>query len=84
MFNAMVAEGHDARMLSFTPTNGLGGHRNPANEFAWIVGCLGIVESCSSQCETSFLGCIESDEPDEFDRCENELKEGQLNNCIAG
>jgi len=84
MFNAMVAEGHDARMLSFAPTNGLGGHRNPANEFAWIVGCLGIVESCSSQCETSFLGCIESSEPDEFERCENELKEEQLNHCTAG
>merc|ERR1719361_1299618 len=53
MYEAMVQEGNDARLLSF-PGNmaggGAGGHQDPKNSWAWITGCLGIVSSCSSDC----------------------------------
>ena len=50
----MVANGHDARLLSFPPGGNGGGHRGPENQVDWIVGCLGIVSSCSSTiCFTS-------------------------------
>ena len=80
MYEAMVAEGNDARMLSFSG----GGHKNPENQFAWMVGCLGIVDSCSIECETKFLNCITSNSPTEFERCETELKNGALVGCDPG
>ena len=50
----MVENGHDARLLSFPPGGNGGGHRGPENQVDWIVGCLGIVSSCSSTiCFTS-------------------------------
>ena len=45
MYEAMVQEGHDARMLSFQPNSPYGGHSNPQNFESWLVGCLGIVDS---------------------------------------
>jgi len=84
-YEAMVAEGNDARMLSFSPSSdGPGGHRNPENKFSWMVGCLGIVDSCSDQCEASFLECIETNSVDEFARCEVELGNGNLSQCTPG
>ena len=47
-YEAMVANGHDARLLSFPPGSGEGGHKGPENQVDWIVGCLGIMSSCSS------------------------------------
>ena len=44
----MVANGHDARLLSFPPGSSGGGHKGPENQVDWIVGCLGIMSSCSS------------------------------------
>ena len=44
MYEAMTAEGNDARLLSFAG----GQHSNPKNEWDWKVGCLGITDSCSS------------------------------------
>ena len=85
MYEAMVAEGHDARMLSFSPTNGVaGGHSNPQNTYSWIVGCLGIVDSCSESCEASFLSCMQTTSVAEFARCEIELKNGDLADCEIG
>ncbi len=85
-YEAMQSEGHDARMLSFSPNapSAPGGHQNPKNKYSWIVGCLGIVDSCSSACETSFLQCIQSTSVDEFARCEGELENGNIANCSAG
>lgn len=48
MYEAMVAEGNDARLLSF-PAVGKG-HSSPENDMAWTVGCLGIVPSCEAAC----------------------------------
>ena len=85
MYEAMVAEGNDARMLSFSPASGInGGHANPKNKHSWVVGCLGIVDSCSELCETSFLNCATSISEAEFARCETELKNGNLANCDIG
>ncbi len=85
MYEAMVAEGNDARMLSFSNTASItGGHRDPQNKFSWIVGCLGIVDSCSSACEQSFLDCITSNGVDEYARCEGELETGNVANCVVG
>ena len=30
----------------------------PLNEVDWTVGCLGIVEACSSECEKAVLECV--------------------------
>merc|ERR1712038_371476 len=86
MYEAMEEEGNDARMLSFSPSEGItGGHKNPENQFSWIVGCLGIVDSCSDSCENSFLGCMGGAiSPDKFEECELELREGNLSNCEVG
>jgi len=46
MYEAMVREGNDARMLSFAPSTGVdGGHSNPQNAWAWVAGCLGLSEA---------------------------------------
>lgn len=59
-YEAMIANGHDARLLSFPPGVSGGGHSAPLNSVDWIVGCLGVTTSCSSTCETSFLACTGS------------------------
>lgn len=63
---ALKAEGHDARLLRFSPSpdNSIeGGHRDPNNGAYWHVGCLGITAPCSLQCEAAFLECIETRGP---------------------
>ena len=61
MYDKMLAEGHDARLLRFSPsddeiiTDGAitrnktitGGHQDPKNLDYWQIGCLGITSSCS-------------------------------------
>ena len=50
-------EGHDARLLRFSPSDDgtiRGGHRRPMNEAYWIAGCLGITEACSEVNEIMF------------------------------
>eukprot|EP00927_Polykrikos_kofoidii_P028323 TRINITY_DN24761_c0_g1_i2.p1 TRINITY_DN24761_c0_g1~~TRINITY_DN24761_c0_g1_i2.p1 ORF type:complete len:602 (-),score=77.01 TRINITY_DN24761_c0_g1_i2:34-1839(-) len=88
MYEAMVAEGNDARLLSFSPITGGGGHKDPKNEWAWKVGCLGIVPSCSSTCTTSFGTCMDgaSDATDveKFATCEGKIKNGELSGCTVG
>ena len=48
MYEKLVAEGHDARLLRFSPSTEFpGGHRDPENKDYWHLGCLGITPSCS-------------------------------------
>ena len=47
MYDRLVTEGHDARLLRFSPSaDGTipGSHQNPKNSNYWQVGCLGITE----------------------------------------
>jgi len=84
-YEAMTTEGNDARMLSFAPNTGgsNGGHDFPENGFDWVVGCLGIVDSCNATCETSFLACVGGNVGSEnFRRCRERM--GTLDGCGIG
>uniref|UniRef100_A0A7S3QEQ0 Uncharacterized protein n=1 Tax=Chaetoceros debilis TaxID=122233 RepID=A0A7S3QEQ0_9STRA len=84
-YDAMTTEGNDARMLSFAPNTGgnNGGHEFPENGFDWLVGCLGIVDSCNTTCETSFLACMGGNVGSEkFRSCRERM--GTLNGCSMG
>ena len=62
MYKALVDEGHDARLFTFTadPANGIrGGHQDAKNKYSWVNGCLGISPACSSECESSFASCVQ-------------------------
>mmetsp|Transcript_55194 Transcript_55194/g.66455 ORF Transcript_55194/g.66455 Transcript_55194/m.66455 type:complete len:679 (+) Transcript_55194:90-2126(+) len=89
MYEAMVAEGNDARLLSFTPTSENGGHSDPMNTYAWVVGCLGIVESCSDACEAVFGECVADSQGTgstitSFEACEADIADGILMECEIG
>lgn len=90
MYEAMVQEGNDARLLSFGVPEGdtFAGHKDPHNKWAWFAGCLGLTEACSSDCAASFTACVGSatDEKhyDKFATCEAKLKDGELNHCTVG
>merc|ERR1739844_303695 len=63
MYEKMLDEGHDARLLRFSPSaDGTikGGHTDPKNFNYWQIGCLGITPSCSQECETAFVSCVNS------------------------
>lgn len=57
-FEEWTATGNDARLLSFSPSSNEGGHREPDYSYAWLVGCLGMTDSCSTECEASFSSCV--------------------------
>merc|ERR1712018_95421 len=62
-YEAQIREGHDARLFRFDPSEDEtipGGHQDPKNTAYWQVGCLGITEPCSSECESSFTSCMSS------------------------
>jgi len=60
MYEKLMDEGHDARLLRFSPTADFqGGHRDPENKDYWHIGCLGITPSCSTECEFAFIACVE-------------------------
>jgi len=80
MYEAMVAENNDARLLSFSPTVNNGNHRNPENPYDWMVGCLGIVDSCGAACEADFLACADTDT---YDACFKSMADGGLSGCDA-
>jgi len=85
MYEAMVSEGNDARLLSFKPTSSVkGGHKNPQNKVAWIVGCLGIADSCTAACSSSFVACVGSGGVEGFERCQDKIKTGELSDCAKG
>ena len=51
MYDRLVTEGHDARLLRFSPSaDGTipGSHQNPKNYNYWQAGCLGITEGIKS------------------------------------
>merc|ERR1719328_734756 len=61
MYEKLVNEGHDGRLLRFSPSEDgtiEGSHKDPKNKAHWYVGCLGITEPCSSECEDSFTSCM--------------------------
>ena len=61
MYEKLVNEGHDARLLRFSPSDDEtieGGHKDPKNTAHWQVGCLGITAPCSETCEASFVECM--------------------------
>ena len=63
MYEALLNEGHDARLLRFAPSDDEtieGGHTDPKNVADWIVGCLGITSPCSDACEKAFISCVDS------------------------
>ena len=63
MYGKLVDEGHDGRLLRFSPSDDgtiEGGHKSPKNKAHWQVGCLGITDACSESCETSFIACVNS------------------------
>mgnify|MGYP001443290869 CR=1 FL=1 len=54
MYEKLMDEGHDARLLRFSPTADFqGGHRDAENKDYWHIGCLGITPSCSTGQEIS-------------------------------
>jgi hypothetical protein len=83
MYEAMVREGNDARLLSFPG----GGHKNPQNAWAWKAGCLGLASPCSSSCAASFDTCVNGETGEnhaKFKTCEDKLKNGALSGCTVG
>ena len=61
MYEAMVNEGHDARLLRFKESDDTtipGGHKDPQNTVYWQMGCWGMTEKCTETCETSFIECV--------------------------
>ena len=64
MYERLVTEGHDARLLRFSPSaDGTipGSHQDPKNKVYWQVGCLGIgSQACDSACESAFIACVEA------------------------
>ena len=58
MYENMLEEGHDARLLRFSPSDDKtikGGHKTPKNSEYWQIGCLGITPLCSQVREHSHM-----------------------------
>ena len=91
MYTRSINEGHDARLLQFDPSDDgtiVGSHKDPQNKVHWVVGCLGITESCSAACETSFSACVSSKDVSTaakrvkaFENCIDDS--GSLSGCTA-
>ena len=47
----------------------------------WLVGGLGISETCSKECEVSFEKCNKSNK---FNECKRKMKTDSLNGCVHG
>ena len=57
MYERLVDEGHDARLLRFSPSDDgtiAGGHKDPKNTMYWIAGCLGITDPCDQVIDLVF------------------------------
>jgi len=57
MYEKLKNEGHDARLLRFSPSEDgtiIGNHKDVKNLAYWQVGCLGITETCSATCSQAF------------------------------
>jgi hypothetical protein len=75
MYKAQVDEGHDARMMLFVPTETKSGHSDPNNKMDWFVGCLGINEPCSTQCDSELTECVDNVDGEEYASCLSTLTE---------
>ena len=62
MFTRLLAEGHDATLLSF-PEIGRG-HSGPLQEWEWIISCLNVTAECSDTCSDAFVDCMASGSDD--------------------
>ena len=68
MYDLMMSEGHDPRLLLFAPskerdesdTSIRGKHSLPRNDLYWRVGCLGLAPPCSEACQVAFKKCVNS------------------------
>ena len=79
MYEALINEGHDGRLLRFSPNGDIKGkHKAPRNLVYWQVSCLGITEPCSEVCEGNFLKCIEEQNPTKAS-----AQAAAFNKCIA-
>jgi len=61
LFDTATAEGNPVRMLKFKEDteNGVkGGHTAPKNDVDWFVGCLGLAQPCSLECQEEVAGCV--------------------------
>ena len=61
MYEKLLNEGHDARLLRFSPSADEtipGNHQDLKNNAFWQVGCLGITAPCSQACEDAFVACV--------------------------
>merc|ERR1711992_431807 len=93
MYEKMLDEGHDGRLLRFSPSEDgtiKGGHQDPRNTNIWQVGCLGITSSCSQDCETAFIACVESGDTstamkrtETFDNCMDADSFSGLSGCTV-
>ena len=91
MYEKLVDEGHDARLLRFSPSDDetiAGEHKDPKNTAHWQVGCLGITEPCSEACEASFIECMNEgngstaeERTEKFEDCIDNSQ--TLNGCTA-
>ena len=64
MYNASTDEGNNAVFLRFSPSDDgsiAGSHQDPKNTVFWQIGCWGMTQACSTECEASFQSCIESE-----------------------
>jgi hypothetical protein len=60
---------HDVRKMIFPG----GQHFTIQNNFPdWLMGCLGITETCTSTCETSFLACVNANDGT-FETCRDKM-----------
>jgi len=83
MYEAMVAEGNDARLVLFPG----GGHSAPPSSWAWQVGCLGVTDACSAGCEAAFSSCVgASPDASRFAACESQMHNGDFaaSGCTLG
>ena len=77
MYRALVREGHDARLMRFDQ---LSKHAKVKNDAYWQVACLGITQSCTAECERSFIECMETST---FTACIDEKMMKVLKGCTG-
>lgn len=95
MYQRMKDEGHDPRRFRFAvPEDGsiAGGHttKSPRNTVYWMVGCLGMTEQCSQECESALVNCVEASDTStalkrtkSFAACMQPSNFSGLEGCVA-
>lgn len=93
MYDASIGEGHNAVFLRFSESADKtipGMHKNPKNVVYWEIACWGLTETCTSECEESFVTCVNDENPDSaadevtaFQTCIEEYTFSRLKGCTA-